>query len=381
MTVDVLADLESYYEQNRNSPRIVQKLENRIKIHDWEKFDEETWKKLVDIHPLIYTIIPKKDKTKELTLQTIIYHETFIWEYDLISAIPKELFDGELVTHIAENSPTSLIYFPLTFLSQTELYKLVYQKIRDACQFVLKGDFAPSWYGKIFESVPPVYRDYDFCQEALKVDPNTFRKIPLEVMTNEMVDFISQLATQKENHKLSSFYIGLRDIPVKFRTAWVCYRFYQRDIFDLRYFPVQYLTAIQNNGEPIYQQALRLNPLIVTILPKSFLTQELCDYHFQRTVQRVNTRSPSQSPFEMEDFVAGIPVRFRTKEMCDTMIKRNSTEAICNTLRIVPKEFKDRDFWHNFLSNDKSGIFRIAKYVPPEYDYLLNNLQRIHLKR
>ena len=319
---------------------------DKFREYDWSLFDEEAWKEIVSFCSIIHMIMPDDQKTKGIALHAIVYG-ALVCNDDLIKSFSKEFFDEELITHILEQDRLNVVSLPLEYIATTEHFQFMYNKIREICTYVWSDNgYCRTWYRIIFEQLPNAYKSKEFCDEAIEFFPGLIRSIPIEHLTQEIVNRISVCK--------DLWISDLNDVPSQFKTMQVCMNFYYNNYWSIRCFPKEFITM------DLIKDALRNHPDVISVIPEEFLTQELCTDAFERQYKICASYKVVES----------MPPKFRTRDMCMKSLEQWYFPTSTTHLKYIPYKYKDEEFWTKFIKC--AGYTPVDKYIPDEYKYLIS---------
>lgn len=314
----------------------------KFREYDWSIFSEKNWKELVSFCPHIHMIMPEDQKTKGIALSILLR----ICNGDQIKSIPDKFFDKELITHIIDHCKIDVVYLPLQYIATTVHFQFMYKKIREICAYILLNGsgYSHGWYETIFRTCTDKYKDKEFCEEAIDIFPGLFKYFPKEHLTFEMIMKASLVKNQYET--------SLHDVPSEFKNCMICMNFYNTNPWEIAHFPKKYIDKY------LIDNALTKNVEIIGVIPREFLTQDLCTRTFEKAFER---------GYASYKIIETIPSEFRTREMCLKSIKHWYFPCSSIHLKFIPDEYKDDEFWMSLQQ-----YCDISNYVPKYITKLSN---------
>lgn len=260
-----------------------------------------------------------------------------------LSVIHKKYLSKELCDKYSEKSNLmSIRYTPEEFMSNTMILNQI-EKFPSSIQFIPDDHRSQAFYfqaidinPECFKYIPDKYKTKDLSLYAIDRDVSLIPYCFKEVLDE---DFYKHIV------KNSSF-SNLSFIPENLRTYEVCLLCVKNKIDNLKIVPREFLT--EEMCDLVFMDTatnVKNWKDIVSLVPEIFLNRERCLKIIKNNVNNISL----------------IPLKMRTKELCIVVVSRNS-----HLINSVPKEFLDEDFYMEALNVSHSHNIRGLVSIIPE---------------
>ena len=306
-----------------------------VKVLDFESFDEEYFNEAIKSNPYVFEGVPKSKVTRKLLmtyLGTLIKNnqEPKYFGQGNWSNVPEELLDDKIIQlAICQAVPYHIFNLPEEYQSKKlwdwvchhecgSRYTLPLQLITLIPDEYLDEENALALCARHFHTItdlPERFQNDDFYLKLLdRVKQPTF----LEVMdlSNMTADTFLNLLRGIPNN---SFGCGLR-------------------FWEEKEAKKQATKAKLRNANTVREYA-RVGVNFYTVVPKEFVTKDLCDYHVRMTRE-----------------TDGYPSKFFDEETVDAIMENSYGK-----LKDIPDEYKTDAFYDKYIANCKLSFKDIPK--------------------